>query len=90
MKSILSNEKRCFVCERTPVQQHHIFNGWANRKWSERYGCWCYLCLEHHTGKSGVHEEIELDLKLKRLCQAKFEETHSREEFRSIFGKSYL
>lgn len=38
----------------------------------------------------GVHFNRELDLKLKRECQAKFEETHSREEFMKIIGKNYL
>lgn len=38
----------------------------------------------------GVHFNRELDLKLKRECLAKFEETHSREEFMKIIGKNYL
>lgn len=38
----------------------------------------------------GVHFNRELDLKLKRECQEKFEETHSREEFMKIIGKNYL
>lgn len=40
----------------------------------------------------GVHgrDGRELDLRLKRECQAKFEETHSREEFMKIFGRNYL
>ena len=32
----------------------------------------------------------ELDRKLQMECQEKFEETHTREEFRKLFGKSYL
>jgi len=31
-----------------------------------------------------------LDRRLQEICQQKFEETHTREEFRKIFGKSYL
>jgi hypothetical protein len=29
-------------------------------------------------------------LMLKRHCQMKFEETHSREEFMSLIGRNYL
>ena len=38
----------------------------------------------------GVHFNRELDLKLKRECQAKFEETHSREEIINIIGTNNL
>lgn len=38
----------------------------------------------------GVHFNKELNLKLKRECQEKFEETHSREEFMRLIGKNYL
>ena len=91
-KSIISNEKKCLVCgKRTSINKHHIFAGNPNRQHSEHYGCWCYLCYEHHHGSvHGVHFNKELDLKIKQLAQKKFEETHSREEFIRIFGKNYL
>jgi hypothetical protein len=38
----------------------------------------------------GVHFNKKLDLKIKQLAQAKFEETHTREDFRAAFGKSWL
>jgi hypothetical protein len=38
----------------------------------------------------GVHFNRELDLRLKRACQAKYEETHSREEFIALIGKNYI
>jgi hypothetical protein len=38
----------------------------------------------------GVHFNRELDLKLKRACQAKYEETHSREEFIALIGRNYI
>lgn len=92
MKSILQNEKECFVCKRqTNINDHHIYFG-GNRTQSEKHGFKCFLCLEHHTGTYGVHGKCghELDMKLKQLCQKKFEETHTREEFRNIIGRSYL
>ena len=90
MKSIMQDTKTCFICGATePLHRHHIYMG-GNRRQSEKYGCWVWLCPEHHVGKTGVHFNRNLDLMLKKMCQSRFEETHSREEFRSIFGKSFL
>ena len=92
-KSIMNNEKKCIVCSYTKdIHKHHIFYGSANRKLSEKYGCWCYLCAVHHNmSKVGVHFNRELDLKIKRECQQKWEETHgNREQFIKVFGKNYL
>lgn len=91
MKSILQDTKECFECRTTQdLQDHHIFFGTANRKQAEKYGLKVWLCMRHHTGSEGVHSDREFDLKLKEMAQAKFEETHSREEFIKIFGRNYL
>ena len=38
-----------------------------------------------------VHQKWEMNLALKVIAQKKFEEVHgTREDFRRIFGKSYL
>lgn len=69
---------------------HHIY-GAANRKNSDRNGFVVYLCGAHHNQSNvGVHFNRELDLELKRECQSKFEEAHSRDEFMRIIGKNYL
>ena len=87
----LFDDKRCKVCgDVFNLELHHIFFGSANRKQSEKYGLVCWLCPEHHRGKSGVHQFRELDIALKQAAQMKFEEEHAREEFRAIFGKSWL
>jgi hypothetical protein len=50
-----------------------------------------WLCGRHHNlSNEGVHFNRELDLRIKRTGQKTFEETHTRQEFRDIFGKSYL
>lgn len=95
MKSILQNSdapRQCYFCRFTyNLHLHHIFGGTANRKQSEKYGFKVFLCGFHHNmSNEGVHFNRELDLKLKRECQRKFEETHSREEFMKIIGKNYL
>lgn len=71
----------------------HIFFGHANRKISEEQGFWVYLApWLHNASADGVHGKNgrELDLLLKRHAQAKFEETHTREEFMALIGKNYL
>ena len=92
MESILSNEQCCYICERTDrLHRHHIYPGIANRRLSEKYGCWVYLCPEHHNmSPRSVHFDRDLDLWLRRVCQIQFERTHTRDEFREIFGRSYL
>lgn len=91
MKSIMQQFKCCYVCNRqTYLQEHHVFFGTANRKQSEKYGLKVWLCFEHHLGNEGVHHNSDLNAWLKRKGQEVFEETHTREEFISIFGKNYL
>lgn len=92
-ESILSNTKECYVCySMRDLHKHHIFYGTSNRMNSERQGCWCYLCDYHHNMSSmGVHFNQPFDATLKKLCQLKWEEINGdREQFRQIFGKSYL
>ena len=92
MKSIIQKEKECLVCKAVHnIHLHHCFFGTANRKNSEKYGLTVYLCARHHNmSNNSVHFNKELDLKIKQTEQAEFEKTHTREEFRAIFGKSWL
>lgn len=92
MRSIISNERECLVCGLTyNLHKHHIFYGTANRKLSEQYGCWCYLCARHHNmSNSGVHFDKGLDKNLKEFAQKKFNEVYPELDFKQIFGKNYL
>lgn len=73
------------------LHKHHIYAGLGRRDKSEEFGCWVYLCARHHNmSGAGVHFDKTLDLKLKQWCQKKFEEEHTRDEFRRYFGMSYL
>ena len=93
-KSIISNERQCVVCHTIfNLHKHHIFHGAGNRKQSEKYGCWCYLCARHHNlSDEGVHADNLLDLKLKQECQEILERelAWSREEVIATFGRSWL
>lgn len=92
-KSIISNERQCIICHTTlGLHKHHIYGGFGNRKLSERYGCWCYLCGRHHNlSNEGVHFNKKMDDSLKRYCQKKWEEKYGdREDFIRVFGRNYL
>lgn len=96
-KSILTeHDDRCYICgSRQWLEEHHIF-GAAKRKVSEINGFKCHLCHYCHNEPSdgvrpaGVHFDIKLDRKLKAICQAKYEETHSRAEFMQLIGKNFI
>ena len=93
MKSILQNKKESYISGNTyNLEEHHIFFGTANRKISEKQGFKAWLTAEEHRGTYGVHGKFgrNLDLKLKQDAQRKYEETHTREEFIKLIGKSYL
>lgn len=83
--------RECYICGRTDwIERHHIFGG-PYRKASERHGLMVDLCHWcHNEPPAGVHHNSEVNHRLKAGFQGKFEETHTRQEFLEIFGKSYL
>ena len=98
MKSILQDDTtHCFLCGMNsnlePLDLHHVFNK-SEKKKSEKYGLLVYL---HHSkchifGKNSVHQNNELNNKLKAIAQRKAMERYgwTVDEFRAIFGKNYL
>ena len=93
MQSIIQNNKKCFVCSKTiGLHNHHVFFGTAKRKISEQNGFKVWLCYDHHEGTFGVHGKNghQLDLYLKRICQLKYEESHTRDDFIKLIGKNYI
>lgn len=92
MDSILQNRRECYITgETSGLHKHHIYFGNPNRKISDKNGFWVWLRWDWHNGADyGVHFNRDLDLRLKRECQEKYEETHSRAEFVRLIGKNYL
>jgi hypothetical protein len=92
MKSILQDKKECWVCKTTQgLHKHHIYFGTADRKKSEKYKCWCYLCGYHHNlSNAGVHFDKQLDTLLKRETQKKFEQLYGHDKFMQVFKRNYL
>lgn len=91
-KSIMQDSKECYITHRTEgLHKHHIFYGTADRKKSEKYGCWVWLVPElHNASNSGVHFNKALDNELKQDCQKRFEEIYGHEKFMEIFGRNWL
>lgn len=92
-ESILSNERKCFVCGYGyKLHKHHIYGG-GRRKISEQDGCWVYLCAYHHNmSDSGVHFNHPLDIRLKQICEKRWMEVNEAtiDDFIQRFGRNYL
>ena len=91
-KSIMQTEKECYKTRSTlNLHKHHIFGGTANRKKSEKWGCWVWLQSDYHNASGhGVHSDKQFNMQLKQECQAKFEERYGHEKFMEVFHKNYL
>jgi len=91
-KSIIQNKKECYITKSTSnLHKHHIFEGTANRKQSEKYGTWVWLRADwHNMADYGVHFNKELDIKLKQIAQRRFEEEYPQLDFLKIFGRNYI
>lgn len=92
--SIIQFNKECYVChKKTGLHRHEVFYGSANRKKSLEDGCTVYLCGYHHNLSSeGVHQNHDLDLKLKRLGEICWLEYYKKDvgDFIARYGKNYL
>lgn len=86
---LVEDMEHCVECGHENPQEHHVFYGTANRKISDQDGMIIPLCLRCH---ANLHNDPNktLDRKWRHIAQAKYEETHTREEFRKRYGKSYL
>lgn len=91
MKSVIPNDSadRCYICgSYQMIQEHHIFGG-PDRNAAEKHGLKVHLCLFCHNRVHGMHGK-ELMQELHEIGQREFEKTHTREQFRKEFRKSYL
>lgn len=82
---ITNNLNMCYLCGRKKDHLHEVFFG-KNRINSMKYGCVVPLCSDcHHK----VHCNINIDRKLKKMFQRKFEEMYDI-DFLKIFRRNYL
>lgn len=101
MKSILHDKKdrTCFLCmmlhsddsRKEILHEHHVIQGWANRRLSEKYGLKVYLCIQHHEiGREAVHKNDRINKMLKAYAQRTFEKKWPEKDFYKIFKKNYI
>lgn len=81
----------CIFTGSTVVERHHIFGG-SNRKKSETYGFVVPLRPDlHPNGAQAGRDAKAIDTKLKCMAQEYWEANiGTRDQFREMFGKSYL
>ena len=103
-KSILQAEKECYLCRlaadqagyygelpHTGLHRHHVIFGRGNRKKSEHYGLWVWLCVAHHEyGPEAVHTNARIRRKLSQVAQMECMRVYPNLDFREEFGISYL
>ena len=84
---------KCELCGKyEALELHHIYGG-ARRKISDKYGAVIYLCHNcHNEPPKGVHFNKEIRLQLQAETQEQLMDAYgwTVEEFRQIFGKSYI
>lgn len=98
-KSILQQrDGRCYLCVllnndnriHRILHKHHIYGG-PLREISEAEGFTVDLCVGHHEfTKDAVHENHKNLRLLQQICQRKYEETHTRQQFMELTGRNYL
>lgn len=89
--SIMQEEKVCYVTRSTVMlDKHHCLNGPLRQK-ADDLGLWVWLRHDVHMMlHSHMHPYENLYWDLKREAQKAFEREHSREEWMSLIGRSYL
>ena len=89
--SIVQAEKCCYLCGRQyGLERHHILGGTANRKLSEKYGLWVWLCHDCHTGSDGAQYDPVKNRRLKAEAQAAFEIEYGHKMWMDTFRKNYI
>lgn len=92
-KSIMQEEKECFICKTTHwLEKHHCFGG-AYRSKSEKDGLTVYLCHFHHNEPPyGVHHNRRNMDWLRKRAQITYMERYGAtvEDFIREYGRSYL
>jgi hypothetical protein len=95
MKSVIQEQRECYITgRRDTLECHHIFRG-VNRSKSEKYGLKVWLIKQLHDPsiKGSVHADPkgEINQMLLRAGQMAFERVHGdRAQFVKIFGRNWL
>ena len=89
-KSIISNDRRCYICgSNWNLEKHHCLFGTANRKKADKDGLWVYLCHDCH---NRVHTDIPFHkYNLKQIAQKAWQLKYGdTDAFIDRYGRNYL
>ena len=85
--SVLTSDlETCYICGNRKQHIHEVFEG-RNRQKSMIYGFCLPLCFQCHYK---IHNDREMAIYYKKICQKEFEKKNTREEFIKIFRRNYL
>lgn len=92
--SLYPTNDGCFICHSPYTECHHIYPS-SRRPISEREGCTVRLCVEHHRGLMGVHNDQKLQDFFRRDCQMRWEKREGidepdHESFIALMGRNYI
>jgi hypothetical protein len=75
---------KCYYCNNSmeKLDIHEVYGG-SNRQRSMKYGLCVPLCRKCHSNEMIIQD-------LRKWCQRKYEQTHTRADFISIIGRNYL
>ena len=90
MSIMYKSPDRCFICGKfTPLEEHHVWHGTANRRLADKDGLTVYLCPECHRE---LHDKGKADRLLMALGEIywllRYDMT--KEEFIKRYGRSEL
>lgn len=105
-KSIIQDKKECYICRaflnlendtselpEYGLERHHIMFGYSskNRKLSEKYGLWVWLCPKHHKwDEISPHKSKVTNIAMRRIAQRAFEQKFPKSKWMELFGKNYI
>lgn len=104
-KSIMQDKKECYLCRKKAdligyrgdlpsvgLHRHHVVFGSADRRLSEHYGLWVWLCAQQHhqRGPDSAHGNQEVAEMLIRDAQMTFEEKYSHDKWMETFKRNWI
>ena len=92
MKTIIQDKKVCYLCGTAlNLEDHHCLNGIGDKDKCEEDGLKVWLCPNcHRIAPYSAHNNIKTRIRLKRVAQAKYLETHTQAEWDRRYHKNYL